>query len=96
MMGETKETGPITVPYPNSEHRRLAIDATEVIGFVAQEAEVVLPAMVKQIVGFIDGEEVPDLRVLQTTPVTYALVNAVKELSTKLDAALARIAALEA
>jgi hypothetical protein len=66
------------------------------IGLVAQEAEVPMPEMVKQGEGFIDGEPVTDLRSLDTGPLTFALVNAVKELSAMVETLTARIAVLEA
>jgi hypothetical protein len=37
-----------------------------------------------------------DMRTLDITNITYALINATKELAAKLDTALARIATLEA
>ena len=59
------------------------------VGLVAQEAEIPFPEMVTQGVGFIDGEPVDDLRDLNTGPLIFALVNAVKTLA-------ARVAELEA
>jgi hypothetical protein len=56
------------------------------IGLVAQEAEMVMPEMVKSKRGFIDGEQVEDFRTLDTGPLIYALVNAVKTLSARLEA----------
>lgn len=50
------------------------------IGLVAQEAEEVLPEMVTCTSGFIDGEEVDDMRILNSSCLVYVLVNAVKEL----------------
>jgi cytoskeletal protein CcmA (bactofilin family) len=59
------------------------------VGLVAQEIEGVFPEMVSRRSGFIDGQAVDDLRLLDPSPLTYALVNAVKELAE-------RLAALEA
>ena len=73
------------VPYESSPHYQMALDGTEVAGFVAQEIEAVMPAMVTQTTGYIDGEEVADFRVLDTTNLTYALVNAVKELADRVE-----------
>jgi len=72
-----------------SPHQRLAEEQREFIGLIAQQAEVPMPEMVTTESGYIDGEPVDDLRVLDTTALVFALVNAVKELS-------ARVSALEA
>jgi hypothetical protein len=69
---------------------------TEYIGIVAQDIEDFLPETVTQVEGEIDGQQVTDLRQFDGGPLVYALINAVKELSAKLDAANARIEALEA
>jgi hypothetical protein len=61
---------------------------TEFIGLIAQEAEGPMPEMVSQQSAIIDGERVEDMRFLNTTALSFALVNAVKELT-------ARVAALE-
>jgi len=53
-------------------------DPKTYIGLVAQEVEPVMPEMV-----FLDK----DLRMLDATALTYALVNAVKELNVRLMAA---------
>jgi len=64
--------------------------AQEFVGLVAQEAEISMPDMIKQEVGYIDGKQVSDLRSLDTTPLIFALVNAVKELKAKVEALEAR------
>jgi len=71
-----------------SDHAKVAAEGQEFIGLIAQEAEVAMPEMVTQTTAYVDGTEVTDLRVMDTAPLIYALVNAVKELS-------ARVAALE-
>jgi hypothetical protein len=78
-----------TAPYSNSLHHQAAIDGHELIGLVAQECEDVLPEIVKYQSGYIDGVQVDDIRGLDLQPLTFALINAVKELS-------ARVKALEA
>jgi Chaperone of endosialidase len=78
-----------SAPYPGSPHYRVAKAGTEFVGFVAQELEAVFPAMVAAKPGFIDGRAVTDLRTVDVSELTYALVNAVKTLA-------ARVAALEA
>jgi hypothetical protein len=55
------------------------------IGLVAQEAEEVMPEMVAQRHGTIDGRQVEDLRTLDTSSLIFALVNAVKELKAEID-----------
>jgi Chaperone of endosialidase len=69
----------------------------EHVGFIAQEVETIMPDLVtnrgKDSLGEI---ELDDMRVIDITAVQFALVNAVKELKSELDAALARIAELEA
>jgi hypothetical protein len=42
--------------------------------------------MVEKIVGYIDGATVDDLRSLDTTPLIFALVNAVKTLAARVEA----------
>jgi len=74
-----------TGPLP---HQQLAEEQREFVGLIAQQAEVPMPEMVTTEVGFIDGKPVADLRVLDTTALVFALVNACKELA-------ARVAALE-
>lgn len=66
-----------------------AADArTRFVGLIAQEVEPVMPDLVTKRSGYIGGEAVNDLRVLNTTPLVFALINAVKELAS-------RVAALE-
>lgn len=58
----------------------------EFIGLVAQDVEQVMPEMVKQVAGWIDGIKVDDFRTLDTGPLIFALVNAVKTLAARVDA----------
>ena len=58
----------------------------EFIGVVAQEVEQPMPELVTQITGWIDGQQVDDLRILDPSALTYALINAVKELSARVEA----------
>lgn len=88
-------TDPVAVPYENSAHYQVAKEARSFTGLIAQEVEQVFPEMVSHSEAFIDGEQVTDLRNLDTNPLIYALVNAVKTLSAKNDALEARLAALE-
>jgi hypothetical protein len=70
-------------------HRQ--VEGKEFVGLVAQEAEVPMPELVSLTTGWIDGEEINDLRSLDTTPLIFALVNAVKELSAKVEALEAQL-----
>jgi len=79
-----------TLPYRNSTHYQHAVDKTEFIGLLAQEAEAVMPELVNKVAGHIDGKAVKDLRVLNGTPLIYALVNAVKQLAARVEELEAR------
>jgi len=82
---ELKNT-PAAVPYPNSAHHAAAENATKYAGLIAQEVEAIIPEMITKRSAYIDGQPVDDLRDLDTTPLIFALVNAVKELTTRLEA----------
>jgi hypothetical protein len=73
-----------------ADGRSLQADAaerrTEYVGLVAQEVEPVMPEMVGQREGFVDSQAVDDLRTLNTGPLVFALVNAVKELAGRVKA----------
>jgi len=77
-------------PYPGSFHYQAAVDRKSFVGFVAQELETVFPDMVETVAGFIDGQAVSDIRNVNLTNMTFALVNAVKALAGRLDALEAR------
>ena len=67
------------------------------IGLVAQETEGVMPEMVSQQEGILpDGTNVSDFRSLDSTALTFALVNAVKEMATRIETLEATNTALEA
>ena len=55
-------------------------------GLVAQEAETVMPEIVTVNAGWIDGKEVADLRHLDPGPLVFALINAVKTLTARIEA----------
>jgi hypothetical protein len=86
---EEIEREPAVVPYFNSMHCDAATKSTKFIGLVAQECEGAMPEIITKVHGYIDGAEVHDLRNIDTGPLVFALINAVKELS-------AKVAALEA
>jgi hypothetical protein len=77
---------PLAVPYPNSMHLNVAKAGTRYTGLIAQEVEAVIPEMVTKRSAYIDGQPVDDLRDLDTTPLIFALINAVKELKAEIDA----------
>ena len=60
-------------------------DETTHIGLIAQEVEVVMPEMVTMRDGWIDGQPVDDLRVLDTNALLFAAVNAIKQLKAEID-----------
>jgi hypothetical protein len=75
----------VSVPYPNSMNHLVARDRKEFIGLIAQEAETVMPELVKKRPGYINGQPVTDLRTLDASALTYALINAVKELHAEIN-----------
>jgi hypothetical protein len=80
------EPMPKSAPYPNSPHYGVSQSGQEFVGLIAQEVETIFPGMVTQRVGFIDGQEVTDLRDLNTSELIFALVNAVKTLAARVEA----------
>lgn len=60
--------------------------AEEHVGLVAQEAEAVMPGMVSKIIASLNDTEMDDLRMLDASPLLYALVNALKEVDARLRA----------
>ena len=82
-LDEVMQLRPVTYRYKTGADR-------EFVGLVAQEVEQVLPGMVSQQKGFIDGEEVTDLRTLDTTELVFALVNCVKQLKAEIEELKAR------
>lgn len=86
---ETKD--PPKVPYKNSPHYNAAVDGQEFIGLIAQDSEGVMPELVTQTNGYIDGQSVTDLRVLDSGPLVFALINSCKELAARVEALEAQI-----
>jgi hypothetical protein len=76
-------------PYSASPHYLAAKAEKAFIGLVAQDAEPWFSELVTLRKGYIDGVAVDDLRDVDTGPLIFALLNAVKELA-------ARVATLEA
>ena len=72
----------------NDEAHKIAADSgKEFIGLVAQDAEQFMPEMVTQAEGEIDGAKVHDLRMLDPSALTFALVNCIKELKARIGGA---------
>jgi hypothetical protein len=64
----------------------IAATATSYVGLIAQEVAAVLPDMVHTTNGIIDGQPVTDLMALDVNELQYVLLNAIKELSARIDA----------
>jgi hypothetical protein len=78
-------------PYPDeftvlSHHADVAEEGNTYIGLVAQEAEAHMPEMVSLAAATIDGEIVADLRMMDTSALPYAMINAFKEIDARLRA----------
>jgi hypothetical protein len=58
----------------------------EFVGLVAQDVEDVIPGMVVQTRGKIGERDVEDLRGTDTTPLWFAMLNAIKQLDQRLTA----------
>jgi len=58
----------------------------EHIGLIAQDTEEAMPELVKKVNGYINGQLVTDFRELDGSALIYAVINALKEVSTRLDA----------
>jgi hypothetical protein len=69
-----------------SLHKNVAEAGTRFVGLVAQAVEPVMPEMVIKTKAFIDERQVDDLLQLDTGPLIFALVNAVKTLAARLTA----------
>ena len=60
------------------------------VGLVAQDVEKAFPGMVTKRAGYVDGKAVNDLRDLDTSELVFALVNAVKTLTERVEELEAR------
>ena len=72
-------------PYPGSTHYDYAVEQKEFVGFIAQEVEAILPGAVTRRKGYIDGQEVSDMRDLNLHELLFALVNSVKTLAARVE-----------
>ena len=73
-------------PTQTSHHAMLAETGKRFIGLVAQEVEGPMPEMISLAPGTIDGEHVDDIRLLDTTALSMAFINAFKEVDARLRA----------
>ena len=89
-LSKIKELNPIRFTYNNASGERL--------GFSAQDVQAILPESVYDTNDPIPGEadDAPTILAMRYTEMIPVLVNAVKELSTQVEALTARVAALEA
>jgi hypothetical protein len=71
-------------------HKEAAETGRTFVGLAAQEVEIICPGIVGRQNGTIDGNPVGDLRTLDTGPLLYAVINAVKELAARLEKVEAR------
>lgn len=89
-LAEILQINPVVYRYLNNtdepQAERVRINNKEHIGLVAQDVEKVMPEMVSIKDGWIDGKRVDDMRALDSSALVYALVNAVRELSARIDA----------
>ncbi len=65
-------------------------------GFIAQEAEQIVPEMVRQVKETVGGQVIPDFRVMDHSPLVPLLVGAVQEQQATIDDQAHRLEALEA
>ena len=63
------------------------------VGLVAQDVEAIFPGMVTKRDGWVDGQAVPDLRILDTSEIQFALVNSIKTLVARIEVLEAALAA---
>ena len=84
MGNDTSTAGGVSPHYEDARENKIHI------GLIAQEVEQAIPGMVSMHKGYIDGEQVWDLRMLNSHELIYALVNAVRELKVEVDALKAR------
>jgi hypothetical protein len=98
-LDEVLQLRPVTYVYKGNDartakgespNRHAAQSGQQFVGFVAQELEQIFPTMVSQHEGFIDGQEVTDLRGVDTTELIYALVNCVRQLKAEIEEMKAR------
>ena len=76
------------------------IDGKTYVGLIAQEAELAMPSMVRKVEGELTGSDgiariVDDYRVIDTSELTYTLINAIKDQQQIIEDLKSRIERLE-
>ena len=84
------QLNPVTYVYKGNETRTARTAGQSFVGLVADDVLPIMPEMVSLSDAVIDGVEVNDLKSLDTTPLIFALVNAVRELKAEIEALKAR------
>jgi hypothetical protein len=87
-IGADYEPGLAEIIQLQPKHYTMKDDPTnrDQVSLIAQDCENVMPDLVTKQKGIIDGVEVDDVRQFDPTNLTYALINAVKEIAERLDA----------
>lgn len=84
-LAQIEQLNPVIYRYKgNDDVNNIVPPEQQFIGLVAQDVENVMPELVIRRNGKIDGKEIADFRSMDTSPLLFALVNAVKELSLRL------------
>jgi hypothetical protein len=94
-LAEVRQLVPQRYTFKGNDGRHVA-DGKPYIGLIAQATEGPMPEMVARESGTIDGAEVDDLRILDTSPLIYAVVNSCKELADRLEVVEDQLAARDA
>jgi hypothetical protein len=74
-----------SAPFPASVHYNVALEQTPFVGLVAQATETIFPDIVSKTESHIDGKKVEDLRHINPSNLIYALINAVKTLTARIE-----------
>jgi len=82
-LAELLQLRPVNYRFIGNDHHA-PTEGRPYIGLVAQDVEDAMPELVSLTSGTIDGEEIDDIRMLDQSPLLFALVNAIKELSARL------------
>lgn len=78
---QIQQINPIRYVFKGNDDMVHAPNGPEYVGIVAQDIEMVMPETVAKRPGIIDNLAVNDLRMFDSGPLVFALINAVKELA---------------
>jgi hypothetical protein len=78
---QLQQINPIRYVFKGNDDMVHAPNGPEYVGIVAQDIEKVMPETVTKRTGLIDNVAVKDLRMFDSGPLVFALINAVKELA---------------